>query len=98
MNKAIIAVESSQNFYELITMHLMQFKSKSPFLESFYSHFHAAINGCSCKKNYNLSEATKIYEQNIKDLEPSLKEEMKNILNAQNILFFKDQKILLFQF
>jgi len=98
MNKVIIAVESSQNFYELINLQLVDFKNKNNILENFYVHFHSAIHGCACKKNYHLEEANRIYEQGLATLDPSLKEEMKNILNASQILFFKDKKILLFQF
>ena len=98
MNKVIIAVESVDNFYELITLNLMNFKSKSHILESFHSYYHAAVHGCSCKKNFNLDQANKIYEEILKTLEQSLKDEMKSILNAEKILFFKDKKFLLFEF
>lgn len=98
MNKAVIVVENSINFFEIINMQLIEFKEKDQSLQMFYSSFYQAIHGCSCKKSQNLVQANKIYEENIKNIPINLKEEMKNILNAEKILFFKDKKFLLFEF
>ena len=93
----IVIIESAENFYQLLNSHIPRFKGLNTTIGSFYDHYHAALHGCSCRKQNNLVAANEFYKQ-IKDIDNVIKEAMKKDLNAQKIIFFENKNNLLFEF
>jgi histidinol phosphatase-like enzyme len=93
----IIVVESSNNFYELLSTRLTDLKERHNIIQSFYVHFHASIHGCSCRKQANITAANEFYKQ-LKSLPQQIKDEIKLRLNATKLLFFENKDLFIFEF
>jgi hypothetical protein len=94
-DKLQVIIESRENFFDIIK-NMTDLVDQDFSLISFRDSMNRVITGCSCKKKENLAAADEVYLNLNKKISYNAVNLLKERLNADKLIFFKDKNELLF--
>lgn len=93
MSNKTILIPHMHHFYTLMNANEdIIFKDST--LAVIKDYLDAAYNGCSCRKKQNEDKAFELYQVLNQRVDMNIIEELKNVLGANQLLFFHDNKHL----
>jgi len=93
MSDKNIIVSNIQEFYKIMCAHEdIIFKDYN--MAVIKDYLDAAYNGCACRKKQNEDKALELFKVLNQKIDINVLNELKNILNAKELLFFHDNQHL----